>query len=808
MLIGDFNAKVGDHQISQAMGNHGLGDVNERGYRLIQFCENNQLTIANTLFEQPNRRKYTWMAPNGITRNQIDYIITRNRWKSNILNCRTFPGADCDTDHQLLIAKMRFRLKQIKKHTPPLRYDLERVPQAFGEDLNNRFQILSNLTEERSPDEIWTTIKDCVKETAKVHIPKLKRKKGKPWISTTTLDLVEQRRIEKTTSGFHSERYKNLSRQVKHQCISDKEQHLQNLCYQLECEANYGSSKSLFRTVKELNKKFAPKMGALKAANGSVLTDTDDIKRRWLEYTKKLYEYNEPDGTIVDLDNIQQEPPPLKDEIARALKQLKAGKAPGTDEIPIELLKHGGNETINIMHYLCCEIWKTGTWPQDWCSAMYLPIPKKGDLKMCENYRTLALIVHASKILLAVIRERLKKNSNNEISQEQAGFQKGRGTRDQIVNLRVLLEKFRDHNMPIYLCFIDYKKAFDCVQYHKLWQTMLKMGYPAHLVGLIERLYRNQRSAVMTEQGLTDWFSNGKGVRQGCILSPDLFNIYTELICRIAAEGNDGISIGEHALKTLRYADDTVIISDTPDKLQQQLNRLVATSEEYGLYLNVPKTKSMATGKAHINLNIHCKGEQIEQVDRFTYLGAKFTENCESEYDIRKRIAMGRDTLLRLKTIWSNRGITLRTKSRLLHALVWSIAMYGCEGWTLRKADICRLEAFEMWCYRRILGISYTEHRTNLWILEKMNSERVLMRMLINRRLKHLGHVLRMERSLEKDILTATINGSRSRGRQRMNWWDNVKEWLQMPINAICKLAQDRKKWHQRVSQVRNGYAT
>ena len=148
---------------------------------------------------------------------------------------------------------------------------------------------------------------------------------------------------------------------------------------------------------------------------------------------------------------------------------------------------------------------------------------------------------------------------NRELPDVQAGFRKGRGTRDQIANIRWIIEKARAFQKNIYFCFIDYAKAFDCVDYNKLWTILKEMGIPDHLTCLLRNLHAGQEATVRTGHGTTDWFQIGKGVRQGCILSPCLFNLYAEYIMRNAGleEARAGIKIAGRNINNLRYADDT-----------------------------------------------------------------------------------------------------------------------------------------------------------------------------------------------------------------------------------------------------------
>ena len=154
----------------------------------------------------------------------------------------------------------------------------------------------------------------------------------------------------------------------------------------------------------------------------------------------------------------------------------------------------------------------------------FVPIPKKGNAKECSNYRTVALVSHGSKVMLKILQARPQQYMNCEIPNVQAGFRKGKGTRDQIANILWIMEKAREFQKNIYFGFVDYAKAFDCVDHNKLWKILKEMGIPDHLTCLLRNLYAGQEATVRTRHGTTDWFQIGKGVRQGCILSPCLFN--------------------------------------------------------------------------------------------------------------------------------------------------------------------------------------------------------------------------------------------------------------------------------------------
>ena len=205
-------------------------------------------------------------------------------------------------------------------------------------------------------------------------------------------------------------------------------------------------------------------------------------------------------------------------------------KVRGGDGIPAVVFHFLKDDSVKVLHSICQQIWKTQQWPQDWNKSVFIPIPKKGNAKECSNYRTIALISHASEVMLKILQARFQQYVNQELADVRAGFRKGRGTRDKFVNIHCIIEKAREFQKNIYFCFIDYTKAFVCMDYNKLWKILKEMVIPDHLTCLLRNLYEGQEATVRTGHGTTDWFQIGKGVRQGCILSPCLFNFYAEYI--------------------------------------------------------------------------------------------------------------------------------------------------------------------------------------------------------------------------------------------------------------------------------------
>ena len=201
-------------------------------------------------------------------------------------------------------------------------------------------------------------------------------------------------------------------------------------------------------------------------------------------------------------------------------------KASGGDGIPIEFFQILKDDAVKVMQSLCQQIWKTQQWPQDWKRSVFIPIPKKGNAKNAQTTEQL----HSSHMLvmLIILLARLQQYVNHELPDTQAGFRKDRGTRDQVANIHWIIEKGREFQKNIYFCFIDYAKAFDCVDHNKLWKILKEMGIPEHLTCLLRNPYAGQEATVKTGHGTTDLVLNRKRSTSRLYI----VTLFIQLVCR------------------------------------------------------------------------------------------------------------------------------------------------------------------------------------------------------------------------------------------------------------------------------------
>ena len=251
---------------------------------------------------------------------------------------------------------------------------------------------------------------------------------------------------------------------------------------------------------------------------------------------------------------------------------------------------------------------------------------------------------------------------------------------------RWIMEKAREFQKNIYFCFIDYAKAVGYVDHNQLWKILREMGIPDHLTCLLRNLYAGQEATVRIGRGTTDWFQIGKGVRQGCTLSPSLFRFCADYIMRNAGleETQAGITIARRNISNLRYTDDTTLRAESEEELKSLLMKVQEESEKVGLKLNIQKTKIMASGPI---TSWEIDGETVETVSGFIWGGSKITADGDCSHEIKRRLLLGRKVMTNLDSIFKNRDIALPTKVHLFKAMVFPVVMYGCERWTVKNAE-------------------------------------------------------------------------------------------------------------------------
>jgi len=772
IIMGDFNAKVGNAAVEKCVGGHGLGQQNERGTILVEWCQENNLCITNTCFQKHPRKLWTWKSPDSQTRNQIDYIIIPQIFRAAILDVNTYPSADCDSDHNPVVAKFRLRLQKMKSRKRTRKFDWNKCKkdQTIMTEFQQSFATKMNTynNEATSTEEVFNRIKNSL-EAANEIIPKNDGQRHKNWMNPEILQLMEKRRLNKNDE----EEYKKINKQVKKACYEAHEKYLNKQCDEIEKKYTQ-SPKEAHQNIRVITGKYksTSRLGCLKSKTGEIVMEKSEILERWKEYIYELYDDPERVSKPFLFDEPLSGPEILKCEIEKAIEQTKENKAVGPDEISVEMIKALDAIGLNVLHDLFNRIYNTGNIPSVLTKSIFIALPKKPGATECQDHRTISLMSHLTKIFLRIIMNRMKNKVHFEISEEQYGFMPDKGTRNAVFILKNIAQRTIEMRKDLYLAFIDYRKAFDRVKHVQLLEMLDNIGVDDKDLRIIQNLYFEQSAAIKVDDNRSEWTPIRKGVRQGCVLSPDLFSLYSEIILRSIKEA-PGISVGGTNINNLRYADDTVLVADSDVKLQNLINIVNERSKHFGMELNEKKTETMVITKktkedmpkCHILVN----GTAIKQAQSFKYLGTTITWNAKDDKELNIRVAQAKSAFNQMRPILCNKNLSFKTRYRVLKCYVNPIFVYNSETWTIDSRAEDRINAFEMWTFRRMTRTPWTARKTNEEILRIVDQKRSLLSDIRRRQLQFTGHVFRKGK-LEHLSMTGKIEGKRAPGRQRLTY--------------------------------------
>ncbi|KAJ8012365.1 hypothetical protein DPEC_G00041950 [Dallia pectoralis] len=545
------------------------------------------------------------------------------------------------------------------------------------------------------------------------------------------------------------------------------------------------------------------KLGTIQAVyskDGTLLTSTDDVIGRWKEHFEELLNPTyTPSSIEAELEADGGSSSVSLGEVAEVVKQLHSDKAPGTDEIRPEMLKALGGEGLSWLTRLFNIAWKSGTVPEEWQTGVVVPLFKKGDQRVCANYRGITLLSLPGKVYSKVLERRVRPIVEPPIEEEQCGFRPGRGTTDQLFTLARILEGAWEYSHPVYMCFVDLEKAYDRVPRDLLWEVLREYGVRGSLLRAIQSLYAQSMNCVRVLGSKSDSFPVGVGLRQGCALSPILFVIFMDRISR-RSHGGEGFPFSGLMVTSLLFADDVVLMASSVGDIQHSLDRFAAECEAAGMRVSTSKSEAMTLSRKPVECLLRVGNESLLQVKEFEYLGVLFASEGTMEREIGRRIGAAGAVLHSLhRTVVTKRELSRKAKLSIYRSIFVPTLTYGHESWVMTERTRSRVQAAEMGFLRKVAGLSLRDRVRSSVIREELGVEPLLL-CIERSQLRWFGHLVRMPPGrLPKEVFQARPAGRRPRGRPRTRWRDYIStlawERLGIPQSELANVAREREVW-------------
>ena len=842
VVLGDLNARVGNERIDGVVGGHGVPGRNESGNRLINMCMESEMMIGNSVFKKKWKYKYTWIRQErGIIteRALMDYVLIRRRMIGRLKDVHVFKGVTAGvSDHFLvqmkLIVAKEWGSKSKRDNSKRVAVKVEELHKEEKErDYQEKVKEVYEVVKESAVgtvEEEWGLFKDsiveCASDVCGKRIVGRGIRKGSEWWNESVKKVVDEKKRAyeewmQSNSLEKYERYRQKKKEVKRKVKEAKR----------DAEVRWGESlgrdwtsnkKKAWKEVNRRRKGDSKSEEVVKDGNGRIVRGIK-ARERWGEYFEGLLNVQDDGeanvvavgGVEVPVFGEENDREITKEEVDRALKETKVGKAAGTDGVRAEMLKKGGITVVEWIVRLLNICFMFSLVPFDWVCACIVPLFKgKGDKYECSNYRGISLLSVVGKVYGRILINRIRDMTVNAIMDVQGGFLKGRGCTDQVFVIRQVCEKYMSRGKNVYFAFMDLEKAYDRVDRDALWDVLRMYGVGGKLLNAVRSLYGDSKACVRVGGEVSEWFSVRMGLRQGCVMSPWLFNLFIdgvvrEVNARVLGRGLKLVD-GEDRmweLCQLLFADDAVFVADSEEKLRRLVEEFGRVCERRKLRVNVGKSKVMKCTRdgEGDRLNVVLNGEVLEEVNQFKYLGSIVAADGGVEADVCNRINEGCKMFGSMKCLMKNRGLGMNVKKILYERVVVPTVTYGSELWGLKVRERQKLNVFEMGCLRSMYGVTRMDRIRNEVVRQGTGVEIELANRVDRNVLRWFGHVERMDNgTLLKRVLSTKVVERGARGRPRLGWMDGVKRALRergINVTEAKERARNRNEWREIVGQ-------
>lgn len=792
IVMGDFNAKIGQPRADERliMKNYGYGVRNSRGERLIDFANENKMSIMNTFFKKANNQRWTWKSPDGVTKNEIDYILTNQ--DKNVKNVQVL-NINFPSDHRPLKASLQ--LRNIKKCRIKYRSNLKSSLRTTSEKETYRLFLGKLIDQLQFQDDANVQVNyDKITQSIERSLHNAKQHTTNPGVlSAYTKSLIVQRKhLHESKHKTRAQKnqlkalYKLISKSIKRDYTLHRsktfEKHINTTCSVKRAYKELSTHKTWIKELKETNELFCNRPDIIKIATN---------------FYKKLYDCQEKDN-MEKLDNVNLQYI-IKDvseretidelEVSKAIKSLKAEKCPGPDGITNESIKEGCHYLARPLACLFNSILESSTTPFQWSESYMILLYKKGDSKDIGNYRPISLLPSLYKLFSTIIEKRISKSIEVHQPIEQAGFRSGYSTIDHIHSIEQIIEKYNEYQRPLYVAFIDYQKAFDTILHSSIWTALSSQHVEQKYIEVIKYIYNNCSSRVKLES-IGPPISIKRGVRQGDPLSPRIFIAVLEMAISQVNWNRTGLNINGKFISHLRFADDIILLSEDARELESMILSLKDVSVKVGLQMNLNKTKIMTNS---IKYPLYLDQNLLEYVESYVYLGKQVSfDNQNNELEVERRISGAWRKFWSLKEILKG-TMPINLKKKVMDTCLLPSITYGCQTWkyTLRVKNMIRscqrgMER-SITNVRKIQKIPHSIIRKNTKIIDALQFS-------LRLKWRWAGHVARMEDDRWTTRLTSWQGpaGIRKRGRPTTRWENDL---IKIAGKHWKTKAKDRDKW-------------
>ena len=692
VVTGDFNARMGELKNEVDIGRVGERrsmdkTVDNRGRSLMRKMNRAGLYLANGVEEEAS---WTFEQPDGRGRSIIDLMWLSQEAEGALEEWSEASGGM--SDHAMVAIWVKGYATEVKKVKRKAKW--RRVNEEWRIQGAERWRVWREEEEtQRSATELWRKWRKKFEEEAIDIIGKEKQRMKKhhkgEW-SEEVKQLVEMKG-KLRRSGKSEREVRREIRRVKKRLNRSARQRRNDW---LQEERRKNPRQYWFRLNQMMGKQKRGMPSAI-TYEGKELKETEKLKA-WgkMFQSDQMQKVSEEVERWIRARNVEswgwtttEHVQGLDEEIQwsevkMVIKRLRSGKAPGEDGITAELLKGVNEECIRALWRVCAMCFEREEVPEEWARGMIVPIPKNAEVRKIENYRGITLLSIVGKAFVAVLNERMRRwmEKVDVVVEEQAGFRAGYSPVDQVYVLSEIIQRQKKRKKAYYCAFLDIKRAYDVVWREALWERLWQSGIRGKLWRMVQKLYAKTESCVLVEDQKTEWSKGQAGVRQGCVMSPNLFSLFINGMAQKVKEKGQGIRWAEKKLCLLLFADDVVLLAESERDLEGMMEEAYRYSEKWRFQFNAQKCKVMASRK-RAEGEWKIGNEKVAEVQSFVYLGVEFGKRVGWKEMKERVLGKMEGRIKKVELVSKTYGVGTREVLRIWETIGRPAMEYGAEVW-------------------------------------------------------------------------------------------------------------------------------